>query len=174
MKRIVLAAAFAVLVLGGCGTDSSNTAGETSQQTPEAAVSAATTAPTAAPAPATPQSVATAARPPEPASASNTAESAAARTPPLVVPELPTEPGAELGLPEPGADMPHGEELYAETCNRFVAVIDALAASGAATRQESVAGMAAQMQANASWPTLSTEDQQTILRGLDAAGGGSC
>ncbi|MDJ0394740.1 hypothetical protein QMK17_15555 [Rhodococcus sp. G-MC3] len=97
------------------------------------------------------------------------AQSEAAETPAGAVPEASTEPG----IPG-GTDKPHGEQLYAETCQQFITVIDGVAATGVSSREQSATGLAAQLQGNPSWSTLPPADQQEILRGLTAAGKGMC
>ncbi len=149
-----------VLVVAGCGSESTDTLPQPSTST--SAVVAGSS------------SVATAIAPPGlPESPAAPVESAAAGTPetrnPGAAPKNETAPAAGVD-----ADMPHGEDLYLETCQRFITAIDAVAKSGAASREQSVTGMSGQLQSNPSWSTFSPEDQQQMLRGIEAAGNGSC
>lgn len=100
------------------------------------------------------------------------APSEAASTPEAVAPPQSPEP-APLDI-ETGSNRPTGEQLYLETCQQFVTAIDALAATGVTTREQAADGISAQLQANPSWSTVPPADQQDMLRGLDAAGNGSC
>lgn len=99
------------------------------------------------------------------------AESDAAETPEAVVPPAQSEPPV---VDTPPSNRPTGEQLYAETCQQFITAIDALAATGAASREQAATGISDQLRANPSWSTLPPADQQEMLRGLDAAGRGSC
>lgn len=148
------------LALAGCSDESTDTAQQASSTSRPQTSSVATAAepPAATPAPAI--------------------ESEAAETPALVVPEAPVS--AEVPAdPAPadvptGSDRPHGEQLYFETCQQFIEAIDALAATGVTSREQAATGISDQLQANPSWSTLPPEDQQEMLRSLDAAGRGQC
>lgn len=149
-----------VLLLGGCSDDPAETT-PTAVTEPSTATST-TTAPAQSSAPTSPTV-------PQPA------------VPQPAVPE-PAVP--EPGLSEPGAPVPavpeaaipagDGEQLYLETCERFVTAIDGLVATGVTSREQTATGLADQLQANPSWSTVPPADQQEILRGLEAAGNGSC
>lgn len=160
MKRTALTGILVVLVVAGCGSESTDTAVRPSTSTSEAVPGSS--------------SVATAIAPPGlPETPAAPVESAAADTPET------RDPGpAPINEPAPpvgtDADMPHGEDLYVETCQRFVTAIDAIAKSGAASREQSVTGMSGQLQSNPRWSTFSPEDQQQMLRGIEAAGKSRC
>lgn len=158
MKRTVLVGALVFVTMTACGTaGSSNSTATPTPTTTTAQTSSVATA--AAPDPAPPQAA---------------PESRAAETPEAVVPEEPVSspiPGADITV---NPDMPHGEQLYAETCQQFVTAIDALAATGAVGREQAATGISDRLQGNPSWSTLPADDQQQILRGLAAAGAGSC
>ncbi|SNS54450.1 hypothetical protein SAMN05421642_103223 [Rhodococcoides kyotonense] len=143
-----------VLALTGC-------APETSEPADQA---------TATPSSTTVRQPATAAEPSAQIPAGTPAVSEAAETPavpaPLPAESLPVETAAD--------NRPHGEQLYLETCRQFKTAIDAIAVTGAATREQSVTGLTEKLQSGPSWSTLSDDDQQQILRGLDAAGRGAC
>lgn len=161
MTRMTFAGVLLALALTGCGSQGS---------TEDAAPTTTSATPTS--------SVATAVEPPASASAPPLVQSEAAETPAGAEPEVADPvPPADL-VPPVGtggaSDMPHGEQLYSETCQNFITAIDALAAAGASTREQSANGISARLQSNPSWSTLAAEDQQEILRGLDAAGKGSC
>lgn len=157
MKRVVWVFAAAVLVLAGCGQETTESGAQPS--TSATAAAASTTAqPTTAAEPS--------AELPEASEAP--IDSDQAETPPVPV------PAPELPADSTSDDMPHGEQLYLETCARFKTAIDAVALTGAASRDQSVTGLRDKLQEGPSWSTLSADDQQQILRGLDAAGRGTC
>lgn len=166
MKRMCVAVVLLALVLAGCGGESTDGAAPASVSAPETSAQLTLSQ---QPRSQSPSSVVTAEEPP--AVAPPLDRSQAAETPGGVVPEASTD--SDPGL-RTGADMPHGEQLYAETCQQFIAVIDGLAATGASSREQSATGLAHQLQSNPSWSTLPPEDQQEILRGLSAAGTGNC
>jgi hypothetical protein len=152
MKRTIVAGAVVVLALAGCSSDDQ----------PSAAPSApSTSTTTVTPAPST-----TAESPPAAPAESVVPETTPADAPPPAPVQLPIDQGD-------GSNRPTGEQLYVETCQQFLAAIDALAVTGA-PRDVTVQGISAQLQANPSWSTVPPEDQQQMLRGLDAAGLGSC
>ncbi|WP_141216831.1 hypothetical protein [Rhodococcoides fascians] len=152
MKRTIVAGAVVVLALAGCSSDDQ----------PSAAPSApSTSTTTVTPAPST-----TAESPPAAPAESVVPETTPADAPPPAPLQLPIDQGD-------GSNRPTGEQLYVETCQQFLAAIDALAVTGA-PRNVTVDGISAQLQANPSWSTVPPEDQQQMLRGLDAAGLGSC
>nr|WP_296764865.1 hypothetical protein [Rhodococcus sp. (in: high G+C Gram-positive bacteria)] len=166
MKRMGVAGVLLALVLAGCGGESTDGAAPASVAAPETSAQQTSSQQSST---RQTSSVVTAAQPPAVTPPLDRSE--AAETPAGVVPEASTDPNSGL---QTGADMPHGEELYAETCQQFIAVIDGLAATGASTREQSATGLANQLQSNPSWSTLPPEDQQEILRGLSAAGTGNC
>ena len=151
MKRMVFVGVVIAAVLAGCSDEpSTDDISSTTVTSTQETTSVSTTVEPPASTSAVP-----------PVSPAPTVESEAAATPDEA--QIPT-----------GSDMPHGEQLYTETCEQFISAIDALAATGAVSRQQSADGISAQLQTNPSWSTLPPEDQQEILRGLDAAGRGSC
>ena len=157
MKRMVFAGVVIAAVLAGCSDESatdasSSTTAEATQETSSVTITVQ----------------------PSVVSPTPPAESEAAATPDAVVPEAPTGPAVPEAQIPTGSDMPHGEQLYFETCEQFISAIDALAATGAVTRQQSATGISDQLRSNPSWSTLPPEDQGDILRGLQAAGQGSC
>ncbi|RRQ27822.1 hypothetical protein DK926_10575 [Rhodococcus sp. Eu-32] len=157
MKRVVWVFAAAVLVLAGCGQETTDSGAQPSTSATAAAASM-TAQPTTAAEPS--------AEPPE--APEESVDSDQAETPPVPV------PAPELPADSTSDDMPHGEQLYLETCARFKTAIDAVALTGAASRDQSVTGLRDKLQEGPSWSTLSADDQQQILRGLDAAGRGTC
>ncbi|MBY6410743.1 hypothetical protein HQ346_04280 [Rhodococcus sp. BP-252] len=157
MKRVVWVFAAAVLVLAGCGQETTDSGVQPS--TSATAAAASTTAqPTTAAEPSTEL--------PEASEAPIDSDQAETLPVPAPAPELPADPTSD--------DMPHGEQLYLETCARFKTAIDAVALTGAASRDQSVTGLRDKLQEGPSWSTLSADGQQQILRGLDAAGRGTC
>lgn len=158
MKRVVWVFAAAVLVLAGCGQETTDSGAQPSTSATAAAASTTTAQPATAAEPSTEL----------PEASEAPVDSDQAETPPVPVPapELPADPTAD--------DMPHGEQLYLETCARFKTAIDAVVLTGAASRDQSVTGLRDKLQEGPSWSTLSADDQQQILRGLDAAGRGTC
>ncbi|WP_094727917.1 hypothetical protein [Rhodococcus sp. RS1C4] len=151
MKRTIVTGAVLMLALAGCGSD----------EQPSAAPSTPSTSTTTTAAPST-----TAESMPAAPAESVAPETTPADAPPPAPVQLPIDQGD-------GSNRPTGEQLYVETCQQFLAAIDALAVTGA-PRNVTVDGISAQLQANPSWSAVPPEDQQQMLRGLDAAGLGSC
>lgn len=174
MTRMMWVGVFAVLALTGCSSEASNSSSEAS--TPATSATSSATVP-ASSVPARPSdaadspTVATPKQSPEPVPEG--ANSPQLATPPTSHEPMPA-PAANVALPPEGTDMPHGEALYLDICQRFLPAIDALESTGAASREQSVVGMRGKMESNPSWSTVSVEDQQEIVRGLSAAGNGSC
>ncbi|MFC8179299.1 hypothetical protein ACFULT_10520 [Rhodococcus sp. NPDC057297] len=152
MKRTIVAGAVVVLALAGCSSDDQPSAAPSTPSTSTTTVT---------PAPST-----TAESPPAAPAESVVPETTPADAPPPAPVQLPIDQGD-------GSNRPTGEQLYVETCQQFLAAIDALAVTGA-PRDVTVQGISAQLQGNPSWSTVPSEDQQQMLRGLDAAGRGSC
>ncbi|MDJ0362884.1 hypothetical protein [Rhodococcus sp. H29-C3] len=178
MMRMIWVGVFAVLALTGCSSEASNSSSEASAPATSATSSTtARAATTASSVPARPSDaadsppVATPKQSPEPVPEG--ANSPQLATPPTSPEPLPA-PEANVALPPEGTDMPHGEALYLDICQRFLPAIDALESTGAASREQSVVGMRGKMESNPSWSTVSVEDQQEIERGLTAAGNASC
>ncbi|AYJ47175.1 hypothetical protein [Rhodococcus sp. P1Y] len=153
MKRMLCAGVLAIVVLAGCSDDD-----------PGLAPPASTT-------PVQTSSVAAAVEPASPTPAPPVESEAAGTQDAVAPPEAPTPDPIDPVL---GSDRPTGEQLYVETCQQFVTAIDALAATGLTSREQAADGISAQLQANPSWTTVPPEDQQQMLRGLDAAGIGRC
>ncbi|OZD14799.1 MULTISPECIES: hypothetical protein [Nocardiaceae] len=158
MKRTIVTGAVLMLALAGCGSDEQSSA---APSTPSTSTTTVTVTVTVTAAPST-----TAEPPPAAPAESFVPETTPADAPPPAPVQLPIDQGD-------GSNRPTGEQLYVETCQQFLAAIDALAVTGA-PRNVTVDGISAQLQANPSWSTVPPEDQQQMLRGLDAAGLGSC
>ncbi|MGA9872060.1 MAG: hypothetical protein WBQ44_13070 [Rhodococcus sp. (in: high G+C Gram-positive bacteria)] len=172
MKRIAIAGVLIVITLAGCSTDSTENAAPsvevtTSPQTSSPQTSSPHTTSPQTTSPQTTSSVVIADPTPVPPVASE-----AAATPEAVVPEVPLNPPPAESTEAP--TRPTGEQLYLETCQQFITAIDALAATGVTSRAQASAGIGDRLQTNPSWSTLPADDQQQILRGLDAAENSSC
>ncbi|MET4047621.1 hypothetical protein BJD99_19625 [Rhodococcus sp. 1163] len=176
MMRMMWVGVLSILALTGCSSEAPNSSSEASA--PATSATSSATAP-ASSAPAGPSTaaeappLATPPRSPEPLPEDVGADLPPVATP-LGSPEPMPAPEANVALPPEGTDMPHGEALYLDICQRFLPAIDALESTGAASREQSVVGMRGKMESNPSWSTVSVEDQQEIVRGLSAAGNGSC
>ncbi|WP_037188081.1 hypothetical protein [Rhodococcus sp. 114MFTsu3.1] len=155
MKRTIVTGAVLMLALAGCGSDEQSSAAPSTSSTSTTVTVTVTAAPST-----------TAEPPPAAPAESFVPETTPADAPPPAPVQLPIDQGD-------GSNRPTGEQLYVETCQQFLAAIDALAVTGA-PRNVTVDGISAQLQANPSWSTVPPEDQQQMLRGLDAAGLGSC
>lgn len=176
MMRMMWLGVLSVLVLTGCSSEASNSSSEASAPATSAKSSATAPASSVPVRPSAAADAPTLATPPP--SLEPLPEDARADPPPVATqpksPEPMPAPEANVALPPEGTDMPHGEALYLDICERFLPAIDALESTGAASREQSVVGMRGKMESNPSWSTVSVEDQQEIVRGLSAAGNGSC
>ncbi|ORI24347.1 hypothetical protein [Rhodococcus sp. 1168] len=176
MMRMMWLGVLSVLVLTGCSSEASNSSSEASAPATSAKSSATAPASSVPVRPSAAADAPTLATPPP--SLEPLPEDARADPPPVATPRGSPEPmpapEANVALPPEGTDMPHGEALYLDICQRFLPAIDALESTGAASREQSVVGMRGKMESNPSWSTVSVEDQQEIERGLSAAGNGSC